>query len=98
MSFDPQNPRGTSTPPPEPARQSSYIPPQPVNRGPSRNLVAAGIAIALVVIVLGAIAINLFANGPSGGAPGKRGFDVGERPLIESMLEKLPAADARLTF
>jgi hypothetical protein len=60
-----------STPRPQPARQPSYIPPQPVRRGPSRNLVVAGIVIALVAIVLGAIAVNIFANGPTGGAPEK---------------------------
>src|SRR4051812_14148858 len=76
VSFDPHNPRGASRPTPPPStppltpptssKQPSYIPPQPVNRGPSRNVViaiGAVIAVLLVGIVV-LLALNMLKGAP----------------------------------
>jgi hypothetical protein len=77
VSFDPQNPRAGArptplpstppTPPPTSSKQPSYIPPQPVNRGPSRNvIVAIGAVIALLVAgILSLLVLNLLKGTPA---------------------------------
>ncbi len=73
MSFDPQNPRGSASPPnPPPTTKSAanYIPPQPVNRGPSRALIAGGLAVAILLVgIVLLLVLNLFKSPAASPAP-----------------------------
>jgi hypothetical protein len=62
VSFDPNNPRGTPPPAPPPAGkpQPSFVPPQPVNSGPSRTLIAvAAVIVVLLLAIVVLIALNV---------------------------------------
>jgi len=72
VSFDPHNPRGAPRPPQPPANNpvSNYIPPQPVNPGPSRMLIAGGAAIGILVVgILILLGLNLLNTPAASLAP-----------------------------
>lgn len=72
MSFDPQNPRGAQRPTQPPTNKSAanYIPPQPVNPGPSRLLIAGGAAIGILAVgIIILLALNLLKSPAASPAP-----------------------------
>jgi hypothetical protein len=92
VSFDPQNPRGAPrpsqppTPPPTPPQSprppTSYIPPQPVNRGPSRLLIAGGAIIGVLVIGIAILfVLNLVAK-PTTPAPPTTSHSASTAPTV----------------